>query len=92
MSGYPTKENVEQFAKLLDEMAKRVEEIESIERDLGRYNSRLEDLQRKQVVTAGQRDKLLEVMDLRSTGNHGYEQRLMHLLLEIRTIPKKETR
>ena len=90
MSGKPSYESVKEFRYLLDGMFNSRSEVERLERETARCR---EELEKKQEVYGTCRAALLELMekiDIKSSGNSGWEGRFTWFLLELHRQWKDE--
>ena len=83
MSGKPHPDGVKRVRELLDSEARLREEAARLERTIKESKKRLEAVDGEYGRACSERTKLMAQMDLTSSGNFGYEERMSWFLVEL---------
>jgi hypothetical protein len=83
MSGKPYPDGVKRVRELLNDEARLRDEAARLKRSIEEAKKRLETVDGEYGRACSERTKLMAQMDLTSSGNYGYEQRMSWFLVEL---------
>ena len=83
MSGMPNKEDIGELKKEFRDLASLQKQIIRSEKEIDESTSYLRTLKSSEAGVIRRIEQLMERMDVKSTGNFGYEARLFMLLVEL---------